>query len=323
MWIDLETKTTEQSKIRLRYPNNHFHHYYGFGLHIVSEFECPELSPIAAAHSSPDVVIRVGFVPSILEGQQLDDGFSQVKPDAYLLRLDNIANYYVTNGCEIVVQPHASCSDSLIRLYLFSQCIGALLHQRHQLILHASAIATDQGALIFMGPSGSGKSTLAAGLIDTGYKLLAEDLCALEFSPGRGFQVLPGMAQLRLWHDTIQQLGHNKKLMQRVWQKEDKYSRLLQDELASVPTALKMIYLLNPADVETVEITPLSLPEMTAAIVKNVFRGEYTQALGVQKRLFRQTAELIRAGQICQLTRPRNGFSLINQIKLLQKVHSL
>ena len=301
---------------------NHPHHYHAYGLRITSELPCPELRASAAPHATPDVIIRLGRVPSSLPNPQVDDGFSQVQPNAYLLRLSDIASYYVTDGREIVVQPNANCAFDLIRLYLFSQCFGVLLHQRHQLILHASAVTTKKGALLFIGPSGSGKSTLAAGFMNAGYQLLAEDLCAIDDSATNGFRVMSGMAQLRLWDDAIQQLGHDKSRMRQVWHKENKHSRLLDSEVATGARPLLAIYLLNSAEINQVTITPLSMPEKAAAILNNIFRAEYVNALGVQAHQFKQAAQLIHSTNIQQLTRPNSYFSVSEQIKQLQQAHS-
>jgi HPr kinase/phosphorylase len=43
------------------------------------------------------------------------------------------------------------------------------------LLVHATAVAIDGGALLLRGPSGAGKSDLALRLIDTGARLVADD----------------------------------------------------------------------------------------------------------------------------------------------------
>jgi len=53
--------------------------------------------------------------------------------------------------------------------------MGALLHQRNILALHAGTIAVNGGSVIFCGPSGIGKSTLAAGFRRRGYPNVAGD----------------------------------------------------------------------------------------------------------------------------------------------------
>ena len=71
---------------------------------------------------------------------------------------------------------------------------GAL---RGRVVLHASAVATEAGAVAFVGRSGAGKSTVAGWLAARDAELVAEDLLVLEPSGG-GFVALPGSSALKL-----------------------------------------------------------------------------------------------------------------------------
>lgn len=64
--------------------------------------------------------------------------------------------------------------------------------------LHASAVLTPLGAVLFAGPSGAGKSTLAARLsAQHGFPRLADDIAPLRVGPNGAF-VLPHFPQLKL-----------------------------------------------------------------------------------------------------------------------------
>lgn len=294
-----------------------FHSYQGYGLQILSELACPELASTASAE--PDVIIRFGEVCDQLDNCCHDDGFSQIKPGAYLLKLDGIAKFLVTEGREIVVQPAQACPHEVLRLYLFSQGLGALLHQRGRLILHASAVRSEAGALLFLGRSGSGKSTLASGLMNAGYQVLSEDLCAVDFPPDAPPRVFPGLAQIRLWSDTLERLGYEKRNLRQVWHKEDKYTLRLDPQGFSNPGSLHTVYLLNPAHVEAVSIEPVPPRQRFLNIMENVYRAEFVEGLGVRERLFRQVGELLRHCRVRRLTRPRDRFSVKEMMQSLKE----
>jgi len=194
-----------------------------------------------------------------------------------------------------------------------------LLHQRGQLILHASAVYTERGAILFMGTSGSGKSTLVAGFLERGYQVLADDLCTIGFSGDRVPQVFPGFAQIRLWSDAIKHLGYDIHTMQRVWHKEDKYTLILPNELTANFIPLHAIYLLNPADTQDVLVESLGLSKKFKSLLENVFRAEYVKGLGVQKAVFRQISEVLKYSQFKRVTRPRDHFSIGQLIQRLEK----
>jgi hypothetical protein len=75
--------------------------------------------------------------------------------------------------------PEGRPDDAWQRL-LIAQVLpfAALLHGLE--ILHASAVVTDQGAVVFMGPSHAGKTSLALELCRRGAGFLADDVLAVE-----------------------------------------------------------------------------------------------------------------------------------------------
>ncbi|HEX2087344.1 MAG TPA: hypothetical protein VHF89_16800 [Solirubrobacteraceae bacterium] len=62
------------------------------------------------------------------------------------------------------------------------------------LLLHAAAIAVDDGAVLVAGSSGAGKSTTAAAFVARSHRLLSDDLAAI----GPDLVVHPGPARLRV-----------------------------------------------------------------------------------------------------------------------------
>ncbi|HEY5078720.1 MAG TPA: hypothetical protein VII43_02690, partial [Opitutaceae bacterium] len=140
-------------------PSNHppsRHSVYGLTVETWVPF--PELQP--AQPSAPvDAIFRLGDVPAELEGCRQRGARFQTAPGRLLAWLDDVARFLVLGGSEIIVQPDANAIESDLRLFILNSPMGGLLLQRGLLPLHASAIATPRGAVLFVGPSGAGKST--------------------------------------------------------------------------------------------------------------------------------------------------------------------
>ena len=102
-------------------------HCKAFGLNIASELLCPELLPGDAGN--PEVYILYGRVPTSLENPEAEGLVYQAKPGLFLLKMDNIARYLVSEGTEVVIDRVADSRNDEIRLFLFGSVMGVLLQQ--------------------------------------------------------------------------------------------------------------------------------------------------------------------------------------------------
>ena len=182
------------------------HTYILFGLAIKSDIVLPAtpLSTLPPNHT-PDVTIEYGVSPLSLENPVIANAFHQAKTDEFLLLVPGVARYHIYAGRHITVTPEPGAGKEDILLFLMGSSMGALLHQRHVLVLHAGAIAAKGGAILFTGPSGIGKSTLTAALHQRGYPFLADDICAISLT-GPEPAVICGFPRLKLWEDTMARL---------------------------------------------------------------------------------------------------------------------
>lgn len=187
--------------------------YHAYGLNIASDLECPEL--LRGNGAAPDVRVRLGNVPEQLDSPKAQDVPYQAAPQQFLLKLDRIARFLVCNGNEIVIERAPEATDGDLRVFLLGSVIGALLHQRGVLPLHASAIETRLDAVAFAGEVGLGKSTLAAAFHRRGYRVLADDVCTVSLDQEGKPLVTPAYAQLNLWADALEQIGAAKENLRR------------------------------------------------------------------------------------------------------------
>jgi len=294
---------------------NRSYHYLVHGLHIESALACPELHPTKP--NKPDVTIRYGSVPETLDNPIQQSVSIQAGKNQFLLKLDNIAQYWVTNGTNIVIKPALNSQEADIRLFLLGSSFGALLHQRGCFILHGSAIETKAGAVIFVGHSGVGKSTLAAACHTRGYRILADDVSTLDY---QNLQMYPGLAHIQLWEDAAKKLAHDPNTMRQTRTDLEKYALSLQDGYDPTPVPLHAIYVLNISDQPDFKIEPITVPSQKFdVLLNNTYRDNFLNGLAVQVTHFKQATTLATHLKISRVTRPKMPYLLDELVEILEK----
>jgi hypothetical protein len=293
--------------------------YHIFGLNILSSIPLPA-RPIADPYCelAPDVVIEYGDTPDKLVNPQSKGVRYQAAPGEFLLNVDPVARYYVSEGRRIVISPAPSAEKERILIFLMGSAIGALLHQRNILVLHAGAIAMHDKSIIFSGNSGVGKSTLAAGFHKRGYPFLADDVCAIAIINGKP-AVIPGFPRLKLWADVLKKLDKDKDQLKSVrWtQGLDKYF-LPVDPLHKNPVPLKSVFVLETTNTDKMEVTVLKGKGKIEPIINNTYRLRFLNGLGGKKDHFRQCAAVAANTYIHKVVRPHKGFLLNELMDMLE-----
>lgn len=287
--------------------------YHAYQLIIQSELPLPELTPLPATRldAAPSVVqIRQGIVPEALENPTGQGVLYQAGPNVFLLKLDHIARYLVQNGNEIIIEPAPDALASDIRVFLLGSCFGALLHQRELLVLHASGIQTDAGAVLFCGPSGIGKSTLLGELLNRGYPMVVDDVCAVTVDEAGRPLVLPAYPRTRLWADSAKALAVETVGLERTRPTLEKYERQLPERFWAQPTPLRHIYHLTTTNQEEVRLEPLPRLETFNAVLHNTYRDALLDGLALRRRHFQLVAAVASCVGVTRVVRPSGRFTL-------------
>lgn len=101
------------------------------------------------------------------------------------------------SGGIVEVAPRPGADPFAVEHRLVSVIVPLLLAERGDLVIHASAVDTPAGAVLFAGPSGRGKSTTVAALARSGHGTLAEDGLAVELGESACL-AWPGARGIRL-----------------------------------------------------------------------------------------------------------------------------
>lgn len=172
------------------------------GLRVRSEIRLLELRPWRGDGRAVDLVIEIGVVPPIDPHLPSFSPAVQICPAGVRVAIPGVASYWVEAGRRVIVQPVLADEAPDIRVFLLGTVLAIVCFQRGLLPLHASAIDIGGRVLLVSGVSGAGKSTLAAAISAKGYRLLSDDLCAIDGLEGEPLLVLPAFPRVKLWHDT-------------------------------------------------------------------------------------------------------------------------
>ncbi|WP_294356849.1 hypothetical protein [uncultured Sphingomonas sp.] len=279
-----------------------FRHYRAFGLGWQSELSLPELRDADAGNASAegDVIVEIGRAPApdiatVVTGVR-------AAPDTFWMEVPEVARYLVIGGTRIVVEPIGDAAEGDVRAFLLGSAVGALLHQRGYLPLHASAVEIDGHAVAFVAPSGGGKSTIAMHLHHLGHRVIADDLCAVEVSGDRA-RLWPGLRNLKLWRASLGAIDRAPDGFEPVLQTMDKYrvpiDALADDRAFDLAAVIRLDWGEAPA------LTPLRGAEGVGVLVANTFRGQLVAPMARGTEHWRQCVELFARADVLALARPR------------------
>jgi len=264
-----------------------------FGLEVDSDLPLP--GPTVEPSAPADVTVRFGEVAP--QGQRL-----AVLPQGDLqIEVADVGRYQVRSGREILVDAASGTSDRNLRVFLLGSAMGALLHQRGLLPLHANSVVIDGRAVAFMGPSGSGKSTLAAWFQHQGFPLLADDVLAVSAElPPIAF---PGVARLRLWEDALDMLNPPGGPFERSFDGQPKFDVPIRRTAG--PTQLHACYVLDDHSASAPKIHRLGRMDAMEALMANTYRGAFLKLLGRTVAHARQCIRLTNAVAVYRVSRSK------------------
>jgi hypothetical protein len=197
--------------------------------------------------------------------------------------------------------------------YLVGPVLGLLLRLRGVVCLHASAVALEEQAVVFVGAEGAGKSTTAAAFAREGFAVLADDIVALEERDGI-FHVLPAYPRVNLWPNSVELLYGSRDALPQImpdWEKrclELGRNEATRFEERTLP--IGAIYLLDGSKTNQAESAQSLSPQ--AAMMALVANTYATNFLDARQRAaeFAVLGCLVEAVVVRQINTQRNSLQL-------------
>jgi len=267
-----------------------------------------------------DILIQFGELPEPpTEREALDRHYWKQGQDIYLF-WQSLGTFRIREGREITIDPLAQVEIAKLRPPVLGICMAALLHQRHFLILHASAAALPGGAVAFLGDKGWGKSTMNAALHQRGHIFITDDILAIDTRSDTPM-VYPAFPQMKLWPSAVTAFGRDPQLLPKLVPQLEKRQHLFDHNIAQRPVPLRALYLLGKGP--TLSIEPL--PKST--ILGNLFLHSYSGRCGKallqhgEAAHFLQCMTLVKTTPVYHLRRP-SELSLLCTIAEAVEAHA-
>lgn len=281
--------------------------YRAFGFDIHSELEIPEF---LAGDGPPDFEIFLDNTPDTLENPTFSALRFQTSANEFLLTVDGVARYYVQNGKKISIERLNNASDNSVRLFLLGSAFGALFIQRDLLPMHASSVCVDGKAVLFTGRSGIGKSTMAAALRKKGYKTISDDITLVSIDHEGNARAVAGYPQIKLWEDTIAELGDTHDSLERVRDDISKYKIDITDHFfRDEPVGIGAIYILSTSQEAGFTRTDLKSMTKFMTLINNTFRPGFVKGSGKKGLNFQQVSVLAKTTRVVKAVRQNDVFT--------------
>ena len=264
--------------------------YFAFGLKIYSDLILPEL--IETDFKEYDLRILIGEIPFInWESNCLHKPIVSIDRNNFLHNLPP-ATYLASNGNRIIINPKKDQDLDSIRLFLYSNIFSAILHQRNNLLIHASGIVFNEKLHLFLGPSGMGKSTIVAYLEKKGLEVFSDDVIIFRLKDNEltNCQSYP---QIKLWEDSFEKLGLTKSKAKKTRPELPKYGIKINKYSQKSSYPIGNLFFLNNNSIQNkVQICNLNSLEAFQLVYQNIFRIQQVSNTLDQNYVFKIISEI-------------------------------
>jgi hypothetical protein len=310
----------------------HVHFYEACGLSIASDVPIAGLQPAAdSGHADVTIAMEGSTAHSSADSRNSRLWYASPERDAsgqpqmtievgecgYRLEYRDEATFLVDpRGQQVIARWPSSRSDVDAASYLTGSVLAFLLRVRGSVPLHASAVANDGRAILFVGDSWSGKSSTAAAFARLGYSLLSDDVVRID---GRGDELAayPYQPRLNVWGDSAAALFGAAD--SDVYQK--RYVNALDAgyRFQSTPVPIETVYVLceRAARRQRPRVARLTPRDALVALVRHTHGGSFLDR-DMRARELEVIARLVEQGAVRELS---FGDSLEDLVESCRALH--
>ncbi|MDW3196131.1 MAG: hypothetical protein R8G66_27410 [Cytophagales bacterium] len=286
-------------------------YYQLHNLIIASSFELNELEQTqdTSAHVTVTMVKQLPEIKEVIkEGKYYRDLDYRIGAQGQIqLTFQGLFDSMIHQDSQrIYVKMVEGSSLQEMKTHLLGTVLSFLLLNKSQFPIHASAISTDEGAILFMGHSGVGKSTTATLMMRAGFPIISDDVCLIELQKEQAW-VSYAFPQVKLWEESTAYFNIPTKELEIVSNERAKYKVPLTKKVTQNSFPIKAIFEIDFNDqLKGIQIRSKTTMDKLQALLKHTYRHHAVKILGLEKAHFEYCSKLIEAVPIYHLQRPKD-----------------
>jgi len=227
----------------------------------------------------------------------------QVSRNEYALQVKGVGSFYAHNGKEVKIALTPGADPEQARLWLNSQVLVALLHQRGIINFHASSFIWNDRGIMIVGETGAGKSSITASFILEGAGLLSDDLTPVVFRKTRPF-IWPLGRPIKITGHTIEQLQINPLRLTPAEPLTGK-QYMHAERMAVIDYPVHSIFMVQVGDVATPEFYTPEPAEKFSILRSEICSWEMLAGMpGTEAEYLEQALNIVQQAQIVGVIRP-------------------
>ena len=174
------------------------HRYRAFGLTLGSDVRLDELAAQTDDSAPIDLRIVLTDLGETIPPLGHCPRYEFEMPDGVEMMWPGAASVRIKDPSLVHIQPFEGIPETYLAFPLLGPVMGWMLHMRGLFVLHASAVRYDRRSVAFLGDKTAGKSTTASAFLKRDWKLITDDLLAIDCDGEGRPQMQPAFAQVKL-----------------------------------------------------------------------------------------------------------------------------
>lgn len=295
--------------------------YNLYGLRIKSELKINELVCINNINiDSYDVEVNSSKVPSEKPESIFSNRYLFNKSNNFIFSVNNVANYHVSNGNAVTIEPLIDIGEQPIKTFLLGTSFGMLLHQRNSVAIHGGTIIVNNKAVVITGEQGAGKSTLVNGFRHRGFGFMADDVSVTGLDKDNSIVVKSAYPQQKVCKDAMLKMGYNLDDFKLIDEDRQKYVVPVSETFRQEDLNLGAIFYITKDSVGGVKIEEVKGSEKLNIVMNNIYRIGLIRTIGIGKEYFLKCLDIAKRIPVFKITRPANGFTIDEQMEKIEEI---